>query len=172
MRKAYRPFAFSVMVLSMFVFLLGKVSTQENIIPQNKPYTMQQENKPEAMSPIEPPPIIQQPEIVSLGEFELTAYCPCVKCCGIWSSEHPKRLGTDYIQKTASGTIPTAGKTIGVDPGVISFGTTVLINGEEYIAEDKGGSLKNNRIDIFFNSHSDALSFGRKTAEVYIKNLY
>lgn len=111
-----------------------------------------------------------EPEIESLGEFVLTAYCPCVKCCGEWSAEHPSRVGTDYIQKTASGTIPTAGRTIGVDPSVIPFGTTVIIFGHEYVAEDRGGAIKGNRIDIFFDDHDEALEFGRQTAEVFIIN--
>lgn len=117
----------------------------------------------------EPEPPAEQ-ELESLGEFELTAYCPCVKCCGEWSAEHPSRIGTDYVQKTASGTVPLAGRTIGVDPDVIPFGTTIVINGREYIAEDRGGAINGNRIDIFFTGHDEALEFGRQTAEVFIKN--
>lgn len=109
------------------------------------------------------------PELESLGEFSLTAYCPCVKCCGEWSEEHPSRIGTDYIQKTASGTIPEEGRTIGVDPDIIPFGTIVIINDHEYIAEDRGGAVKGNSIDIFFESHEEALNFGRQSAEVFVK---
>lgn len=113
-------------------------------------------------------PVPSEPEPESLGEFVLTAYCPCVKCCGEWSAEHPSRVGTDYIQKTASGTIPTAGRTISVDTSVIPFGTTVIIHGHEYVAEDRGGAIKGNKIDIFFDDHNEALEFGRQTAEVFI----
>ena len=112
-----------------------------------------------------------EPESESLGEFVLTAYCACVKCCGEWSAEHPSRIGTDYIQKTASGTIPTAGRTISVDTDVIPFGTTVIIFGHEYVAEDRGGAIKGNKIDIFFSDHAEALDFGRQTAEVFIKTI-
>ncbi len=118
-----------------------------------------------------PEPIETEPELESLGEFTLTAYCPCVSCCGEWSAEHSSRVGTDYIQKTASGTIPTAGRTIGVDPTVIPFGTVVVINGHEYVAEDRGGAINGNKIDIFFEDHNEALEFGRQTAEVFIKNI-
>lgn len=113
---------------------------------------------------------LPEPGPESLGEFILTAYCPCVKCCGEWSAQHPSRIGTDYIQKTASGTIPTARRTIGVDPDVIPFGTTVIISGHEYVAEDRGGAVKGNKIDIFFDDHDEALEFGRQTAEVFITN--
>ena len=37
------------------------------------------------------------------------------------------------------------------------------------MAEDCGGAIKNNRIDIFFDSHKDALEFGVKYANVKIK---
>ena len=50
-----------------------------------------------------------------LGEFKLTAYCPCMKCCG----------KTDGI--TATGTTATEGRTIAVDPRVIPYGSTVTI---------------------------------------------
>jgi 3D (Asp-Asp-Asp) domain-containing protein len=109
------------------------------------------------------------PEIQSLGEFTLTAYCPCVRCCGVWSEQHSSKKGTGYIQKTASGTIPIAGKTIATDTNIIPFGTTVIINGHEYIAEDRGGAIKGNRIDVFFDSHEEALAFGRQKSEVFIK---
>ena len=115
-------------------------------------------------------PEMPEPEYISLGEFILTAYCSCVKCCGVWSMEHPSRIGTDYVQTTASGTIPNTNKTIGVDPKIISLGSTVIIGGHEYTAEDKGGNIKGNRIDIFFNTHLEAIEFGRQTAEIYIKN--
>lgn len=85
-----------------------------------------------------------------------TAYCPCVKCCG----------KNDGI--TASGVKARANHTVAVDKRVIPLGTTVLINGHEYIAEDTGGAIKGNRIDIYFDSHSDALEFGRQTIEIEV----
>lgn len=122
--------------------------------------------EPSPTPTVEPTPVV---EYESLGEFTLTAYCPCVQCCGEWSAEHPSRVGTDYIQKTFSGTIPEQGRTLSVDPEVIPFGTTVVINGHEYIAEDSGGAIKGNRADVYFDSHDAALEFGRQTAEVFIK---
>lgn len=92
----------------------------------------------------------------SLGTFKLTAYCNCSKCCGKWAGG-----------ATASGTMPKAGRTIAVDARMIPFGTKVKINGHTYTAEDTGSAIKGNRIDIFFNSHSEALKFGVKYAEVF-----
>lgn len=96
-------------------------------------------------------------EPVSLGEFKLTAYCPCPKCCGAWAD------GITY-----TGTKATAGRTIAVDPDVIPLGSTVRINGKDYIAEDIGGAIQNKRIDVYFDSHAEALDFGVKHAKVSI----
>lgn len=109
------------------------------------------------------------PNLISLGEFTLTAYCPCVECCGEWSESHPSRIGTGYIQRTASGTIPKEGRTIGVDPDVIPFGSTIVINGHEYVAEDTSGGISETSIDVFFDTHDAALNFGVQKAEVFLK---
>lgn len=88
-------------------------------------------------------------------KFVVTAYCGCTECCG------------DSDGTTASGTKATAGRTIAVDPKVIPLGTHVWIDGKEYIAEDTGGAIDGNRIDIYFDSHSEALSWGRRTKTIY-----
>lgn len=98
-----------------------------------------------------------------MGEFTLTAYCPCSKCCGRWA---------DGI--TATGTTATEGLTIAVDPNIIPYGSTVTLfyeSGEthSYIAEDCGNGIKGHRIDVFFNSHTDALKFGVQSAMVYVE---
>ena len=97
-----------------------------------------------------------------------TAYCPCEQCCGIYSAEHYSHAGTQFTQKTATGTIPQQGRTIAVDPSVIPLGSKVVIGGNTYIAEDTGGAIKGNRIDIFFDSHEEALFWGRQTIEVTV----
>ena len=94
---------------------------------------------------------------VSLGVFKLTAYCACEKCCGEYANGY-----------TATGTLATEGRTIAVDPRVIPYGTHVIIDGHEYIAEDCGGGIKQNRIDVFFGSHDAALQFGVGEAEVFV----
>ena len=86
-----------------------------------------------------------------------TAYCPCEKCCG----------KTDGI--TATGAKATAGRTIAVDPRMIPYGSKIYIDGHEYIAEDCGGAIKENRIDVYFDTHSEALKYGRKTLEIEIE---
>ena len=97
-----------------------------------------------------------QAEVLVSEEYVATAYCACKKCCG----------KTDGITKT--GTIATEGRTIAVDPKKIPLGSKVIIDGHEYIAEDIGGAIKGNRVDIYFDSHSDALEFGRKTVNLMV----
>lgn len=92
----------------------------------------------------------------SLGVFRLTAYCPCYKC------------SEGFGARTATGRTAQAGRTIAVDPRVIPYGSRVLINGHEYIAEDCGGAIKSNRIDIFFSNHSQARAFGVQYAEIFL----
>lgn len=97
-----------------------------------------------------------------LGEFKLTAYCPCSRCCG----------KDDGI--TATGTTATEGRTIAVDPRVIPYGSTVTLYYEDgtvhtYTAEDCGGAIKENRIDVFFDSHEAARAFGVQRAMVYVE---
>ena len=96
----------------------------------------------------------------ALGEFRLTAYCPCAKCCG----------KDDGI--TSTGTTATEGRTIAVDPRVIPYGSSVTIYYEDgtvhtYTAEDCGGGIKGNRLDIYFDDHQAAREFGVQTAYIY-----
>ena len=99
----------------------------------------------------------EEPKLVSLGEFKITAYCSCEKCCG------PYADGLTYTE-----TVATEGRTIAVDPDVIPLGAMVVINGVEYMAEDIGGAIKGERVDIYFNSHKDALEWGVKYLEVFV----
>lgn len=104
-------------------------------------------------------PATEEPteEVIDLGEFRITAYCACPVCCGEWAD------GITY-----TGTVATEGRTIAVDPGVIPLGSVVEINGAEYVAEDIGGAIKGNRLDIYFSDHNDALVWGVQDLEVYL----
>lgn len=64
---------------------------------------------------------------------------------------------------------PGGYSTIAVDPRVIPIGTTVYVEGYGYaVAEDTGGAIKGNIIDVFFHSESEANSWGRRSVKVYI----
>ncbi|HML87338.1 MAG TPA: peptidoglycan-binding protein [Methylomusa anaerophila] len=58
---------------------------------------------------------------------------------------------------------------VAVDPTVIPLGTRLYINGYGYaIADDIGSSIKENRIDLSFDSRAEAFSFGVRNVTVYI----
>ncbi len=97
--------------------------------------------------------------------FTCTAYCTCQKCCGQFSPEVTGREA-----HTATGTIPTQGRTIAVDPSVIPYGSHVSIEGMgTYVAEDCGGGVKRDHIDIYFDTHEAAVAFGTKRLYVTIE---
>lgn len=95
--------------------------------------------------------LIQQPQ-----QFTFTAYCPCEICCG----------KTDGI--TYTGVLAQSEHTIAVDPDIIPLGTEVMINGHIYKAEDIGGAIDGYHIDIFFDTHQEALNFGVQKGNVKI----
>lgn len=79
--------------------------------------------------------------------YKITAYCSCARCCG-------KTTGI-----TAMGTRATAGRTVAAS-SKFAFGTKLNINGHIYTVEDRGGAIKGNKIDIYVNSHAEALAWG------------
>ncbi len=147
--------------LMLIVCLLGIFTYFEHFTPE-KENTSETIVETEVELPVEEPELPQEPEkveepeptIVSLGVYKITAYCGCAKCCG----------KTDGI--TASGTHVTAGRTIAAPPE-IPFGTKLMINGHIYTVEDRGGAIKGNRIDIYFETHEEANKFGVQYIEVF-----
>lgn len=91
----------------------------------------------------------------SSGRYKVTAYCSCARCCG----------KTNGI--TASGRRATANHTVAA-PSTFAFGTQMVINGKTYVVEDRGGAIQGNRIDIYMNSHSEALAWGVRYLDVEV----
>ncbi len=90
----------------------------------------------------------------SLGTFTITAYCGCPSC-------------GNGSNRTASGTVPTQGRTIAADTSILPYGTQVVIGGAVYTVEDCGSGVRGNHIDIFFATHEQAVAFGRRTMQVF-----
>ena len=95
--------------------------------------------------------------VINGQTYKITAYCSCSKCCG-------KTTG-----RTASGTKATAGRTVAAS-SKFAFGTKLNIGGHIYTVEDRGGAINGNRIDIYVNSHSQALQGGVKYLPVSVAN--
>lgn len=92
-----------------------------------------------------------------LGTFRITHYCPCSICCGPWANGI-----------TSTGVTATTNHTIAVDPSQIPYGSQVVINGQVYVAEDCGGAIKTNCIDIYVASHEEGESKGVYYTDVYL----
>ena len=96
-------------------------------------------------------------EDIYLGVFKVTAYCPCHEC------------SEEYGRQTSTGATATEGRTIAVDPRVIPYGSEVVIDGHTYKAEDCGGLIKGNKIDIFFDCHRDVDAYGLQKHDIFLK---
>ena len=126
--------------------------------PESKPQIISAE--PECTPIVRTTPI---PTPTPVPEFKkvrckLTAYC---------IENYPHICNNGNASSTATGTKPTPGRTVAVDPKVIPYFSNVIINGNTYIAEDTGGHIKGNRVDIVFATHQEALDFGVQYADVY-----
>lgn len=95
--------------------------------------------------------------------MEVTAYCPCRKCCG------PRAHGVTASGKPVSF---NGGRFVAADTDVLPFGTTLVIPGydDEQPVEvvDRGGAIVGNRLDVFFPSHREAREWGRQTLPVRV----
>lgn len=98
----------------------------------------------------------------TVKNFNTSAYCSCSKCCG-------KSTGI-----TASGARASAWYTVAAGKGY-KIGTVIYIpalankpNGGWFKVQDRGGAISNSKLDIYMDSHSSALQYGRKTLECYV----
>ena len=118
--------------LNLFSYLIGK---NTEVIVQKEPYLVTEYKEIEKK--------------VEWFYFVATGY-----------SSNDTSQGTTGI--TATGKVAVEG-IIAVDPKIIPFGTTVEIKDiGVFIADDRGGKIKGNRIDIFFDSKEEAKDFGKK----------
>ncbi|BCJ86854.1 3D domain-containing protein [Effusibacillus dendaii] len=108
----------------------------------------------------------QIPAVMSTDKimnFNLTAYTAGPESTG----KYPGHPGYGI---TSTGTRATEGRTIAVDPHVIPYGTKVYIEGVGIrTAEDTGGAINGNRIDVYMEDLGQALRFGvKKNVRVYV----
>lgn len=108
-------------------------------------------------------------EPISLGIFKITAYCSCSLCCGKWANNRPVDKNGDEIVYGAIGKRLKERYSIAVDPSVIPYNSKVIIDGNVYEAQDCGGAIKGNKIDVYFENHQEALNHGVRYSEVFVK---
>ena len=136
------------------------------------PEVVPEETKAQEIATVEEQPVAQiaNNELVNrvkgmtptIRNLNTSSYCPCEQCCG----------KTDGI--TASGEKVRAWYTVAAGKEY-AIGTIIYIpaladkpNEGWFIVQDRGGAIKNGKLDIFLNTHNEALEYGRKTLECYI----
>jgi 3D (Asp-Asp-Asp) domain-containing protein len=83
---------------------------------------------------------------------KVTAFCPCEKCCGKWADGY-----------TACGHKIIAGDKFCAAPKDMPFGTMLDIPGYGIVPVlDRGGSITEGRLDVYFDEHQAALNWGVK----------
>lgn len=89
-----------------------------------------------------------------IGECRVTAYCPCELCCGKWADG-----------RTASG-LPAGPGVVAVDSEIVPLGSTVIIDGQQYLAADTG--VTGLHVDICMAGHAAAEAFGVQNMDVWV----
>ena len=116
---------------------------------------------------------IEQQEIVQAIELKSSDTYRVNKQM-INNSKHMRVGATAYTNDpiTSTGTKPTEGRTIAVDPTVIPYGSKVYIPQFDrvFIAEDCGSAIKGNRIDIYMDDYNRCMEFGFRDIDIYILN--
>jgi len=107
-------------------------------------------------------------EIDAPGEIvlmEVTAYCPCQKCCGQRArGVTASGLGVDH----------NGGLFVAADTDLFPFGTRLVVpgygspNGEVVEVIDRGGAIKGMRLDVYYPDHKTALKWGRQVLPVRV----
>lgn len=105
--------------------------------------------------------LVQGNLFADVVRMRVSAYCPGACCCG--------KYGWGY--KTASGYRIKTGDKFVAAPKRYPFGTKMLIPGysdSPVIVKDRGGAIRGNRLDVYFDTHQEALNWGVKYIDVTI----
>ena len=98
-----------------------------------------------------------------IGAYECIGECTVTyDCCEAYG-----HLCGDGDGLTATG-LPVTPGVVAVDPEVIPLGSTVIIDGQAYLAADTGGAVGGNHVDICVATHQEAEDLGVTTAEVWV----
>lgn len=103
-------------------------------------------------------------KLIDLGEYVITAYCPCEMCCGEWAKNRPngKVIVNGIELRWGSCASPLPQGTVVFVEGVGQF--TVHDSTADWIVDKYDGKI----IDIYFETHEEAVRFGKKARNVYL----
>jgi len=108
-----------------------------------------------------------KPQIVLVGTVQIASRAGV----DFAYTEKRRMMASAYTytgHRTATGTTPRAG-VVAVDPNVIPLGTRLYVEGYGFArAEDTGGAIKGNEIDLFFNTTQECRYFGRHQVTIYV----
>jgi 3D (Asp-Asp-Asp) domain-containing protein len=108
------------------------------------------------------PPAEMQPRTRQIL-MEVTAYCPCPRCCGEWA---------DGITASGKPVSYNNSRFVAADTRMLPFGTELIIpgynGGRPVEVQDRGGAIKGHKLDLFFPTHQEALQWGRQRLMVTV----
>lgn len=155
--KIIRKYFSKVTIISLAILLVMNISQSIQL-----KHIAAELKETETVSEVETLPA---PTVTSLGEYTITAYCACAKCCGQWAVDRP-----DGIVKGAAGTELVSGYSCASNS--FEFGTELIIEGYgNVVVEDRTADWVDERydgklVDIYFANHEKALNFGKRVLEV------
>ena len=95
-------------------------------------------------------------------EMEVTAYCPCTKCCG--SQAQGITASGKHVSHNDSQFVAADKR--------FAFGTKLIVpgyaGGKIVEVQDRGGAIKGNKLDVYFSTHAEALKWGRQKLTVTV----
>jgi 3D (Asp-Asp-Asp) domain-containing protein len=116
---------------------------------------------PASVVPVIVPSAPQLPQFRTI-EMEVTAYCPCTKCCG------SQAQGITASGKHVSH---NEGQFVAADKR-FAFGTKLIVpgyaGGKIVEVQDRGGAIKGDKLDVYFSTHAEALKWGRQKLTVTV----
>lgn len=183
-----------ILLLSIATVIVTEFYTTVALPEETPPIIEVQSLGAEPIETIESTEEIQEPEHIEEDTEEIIVEKPIPEGYNIVASHSMiataygcVEMGGGSWSRTRSGTIPTQGKTIAVDPSIIPLGSLVYVECPTYpqingikLAEDTGGAIQGNIIDVYFDdvtrdsdiAKKEMLEFGRREIQIYVLSKY
>lgn len=150
---------FAILFVVLFVTLLLSINKNTNVAQadENQIFLITYVPSPVALAPVEQKLVAPEPtyEIVNM---EVTAYCPCKKCCG----KNAKGIAAD-------GTKVKGKMLLAADWDVMPKGSILSVPGYgTATVHDTGSAIVGNKLDVYFDSHKVAKEWGRQYLDVKV----
>lgn len=110
---------------------------------------------------------VQEISKTDLGSFTITAYCACKKCCGKWALNRPNGIvyGAAGIELISGLSVASNAFEFGTELEIDGYGKVIVHDRTaEWVYEKYKGKI----VDIYFNTHEEAVKFAKQTRKVFI----